>query len=125
MHLKSLLIAFVLLTFSCRKDKLSGDHIILKGTWSSFPRYTCGFAGGTLYDSQLKLELLEKGNYTLYQNGKKIEDGRLQKKDGYVTFICNEKNSMLNTKQILKYNADTLFIERSCNDSYTYILQKN
>lgn len=119
-----LLFAFVLFSCSCRKDKLTGDHIILKGTWSSFPRYNCGFAGG-MYDQKLKLELQEKGKYILYENGKKVEDGRLQNKDGYVTFVCNENKSKLNKKQILKFNSDTLNIDYGCGGGYLHVLVKN
>ena len=114
-----------LITFSCKKDKLTGDNKILIGTWASISK-TCGCCTiiGTPYDPQYKLELLEKGKYKLYQKGKKIEDGQLLIVDGFVTFKCGERKGHFNDKKIVKFNSDTLNIDHGCEKEFQYTFVK-
>lgn len=73
-----------------------------------------------------KLELIEKGKYKLYSGNKKIEQGRILIIDGLVTFKCNERNNNLGGRKILRFNKDTLNIDRNgCDDDYVYRFIKN
>ena len=120
--IKQLILSTILILtiFSCKKDKLTGDNKILIGTWTTIP-YSCGCCtapGGTPTDPKYKLELIEKGKYKLYKDGKKIEDGRLLIVDGFLTFKCGEMKSHFDGKKIDKFNADTLKLDRSCEKEY-------
>jgi len=115
------------LTTSCKKDKLTGDNQVLVGSWTSTSTLpNCGTIPGQPYNPNFKLELKEKGNYKLFRGDKKIETGRLLIVNGLVTFDCREKNSELNARKILKFNADTLNIDRNvCYDDYEFRFVKN
>jgi hypothetical protein len=117
--------AILLFAFSCKKDKLTGDYRVLTGTWTSISN-SCGCCTipGTGYDPFYKLELVEKGKYTLYQGGKKIECGRLLNADGFVTFECGESKSHFDGKKIHKFNNDTLNIDRRCENEFVYTFVK-
>jgi hypothetical protein len=118
---------FILTLISCKKDKLIGDNTTLIGTWTSISTLAnCGIVAGQPYNPDFKLELIERGKYKLYQGGKKIEQGRLIIKNNLVTFECIKKKSVLDARKILKFNSDTLNIDRNgCNDDYEYRFVKN
>ena len=120
------IVIFVCLT-SCKKDKLTGDNKVLVGSWTSIStRANCGVVIGQPYNPNLKLELKEKGTYKLFRDDKKVETGRTLIIDGLVTFECDEKNSELNGRKILNFNADTLNIDRNtCKDDYYFRFKKN
>lgn len=112
---------------SCKKDKLTGDNKVLVGSWTSISTLAnCGFVIGQPYNPKLKLELKEKGTYKLFRDNKKVETGRTLVVNGLVTFECSEKNSELNGRKILKFNSDTLNIDRNgCDDDYQFRFKKN
>lgn len=126
-RLSLILTTLVLLVTGCKKDKLTGDNNVLVGSWSSISTLAnCGFVIGQPYNPNLKLELKEKGTYKLFRGDKKIETGRTLIVNGLVTFECSEKNSELNGRKILKFNSDTLNIDRnSCDDDYQFRFKKN
>lgn len=121
-------VIFTLVLSACKKDKLAGDNTVLIGTWASIP-LACGCCTsiGIPHDPALKLELLERGRYKLYQNGKKVEAGRLLDIDGSITFKCLDlgKKYFLNGRKIVTFNNDTLNIDHSCEKEYVYTLVKN
>lgn len=115
---------------SCKKDKLANDYKELIGTWTTLSSMgdvgNCGFVMGTSTNTNLKLKLIEKGRYKLYSGDKKIEAGRLIIKNGLVTFEDTERKSTLNGRTILKFNSDTLSIDRNvCDNAYVYNFVKN
>lgn len=115
---------------SCKKDKLTNDNAVLIGTWTSISTMAepgnCGFVIGHFTNPYLKLKLMEKGRYELYNDEKKIETGRLIAKNGLVSFEHIQKNGILSGRTILKFNSDTLNIDRnSCDDDYVFIFVKN
>jgi hypothetical protein len=115
-----------LIAFSCKKDKLTGDNKLLIGTWITIPK-TCGCCTfiGTPHDPLYKLELLERGKYKLYENGKKIEYGKLIIVNGYVTFDCSElTKSRFDGKRIETFNSDTLNIDIICKTDFVYTFIK-
>ena len=122
-----ILVALIFFLTNCKKDKLTGDNKELVGTWTSISTTLgCGIVIGQPYNPNLKLVLIEKGKYKLYGGDKKTEQGRLLLKNGLVTFECNEKNSDLDGRTILKFNSDTLNIDRNaCNDDYQFRFVKN
>lgn len=134
-HTLSLAILILFLT-GCKKDKFTDDYKTLVGTWTSISTYSggCGTFVGHAINPNFRLVLLEKGKYKLYSGDKKIEEGRLQIKNNLVTFIQNnletfhltKKKSRLHESQILKFNSDTLNIDRNgCDDDYAYSFVKN
>jgi hypothetical protein len=130
--MKTIKLLFIIATLSfsaasCKKDKLTDDNNVLVGTWTSISTaYACGFNIGQPENPNLKLELKEKGKYTLFSGDKKTETGRILLDNGLVTFKCGEKKSALNGRKILAFNADTLNIDRNvCNDDYEYRFTKN
>ncbi len=127
--MRSLIISsiFIFALFSCKKDKLSGDNKVLVGTWISISTLAnCGTVPGSPMNPNYKLELIEKGKYKLYSGSKKIEQGRILIINGLVTFKCNERNTILNGRKVLKFNKDTLNIDRNtCDDDYAYRFIKN
>lgn len=122
-----LLAVLVFSIVCCKKDKLTGDNQVLVGSWTSISTLAnCGTIPGMPSNPDFTLELKEKGTYKLVQGNKKIETGRLLLVNGFVTFDCREKGSELNGKKILKFNSDTLNIDRNgCDDDYTFRFKKN
>ena len=114
----------------CKKDKLTNDYKELIGTWTTISSMgdvdNCGFVIGTPTNPNLKLTIIEKGRYKLYSGDKKTDAGRLIIKNGFVTFEDVERNSKLNSRTILKFNSDTLSIDRTvCDNDYVYQFVKN
>ncbi len=109
-------------TSGCKKDKLTGDNKTLIGTWTSISTLAnCGTLPGQPMNPNFKLVLIEKGKYKLYRGNKKSEQGKLIIKNGLVTFECSERNNDLDGRTILKFNSDTLNIDRNgCDDDYAY-----
>jgi hypothetical protein len=117
-------------TSGCKKDKLTGDNKTLIGTWTSISTMAepgnCGFVAGHSTNPNLKLTLMEKGRYKLYSGDKKIETGRLIIKNGFVTFEDIQRKSTLSGRTILKFNSDSLNIDRNgCGDDYVFRFVKN
>lgn len=130
MKTNKLLLVFTTLIFSitaCKKDTLTGDNKALIGTWTSISTVAnCGIVVGQPKNPNLKLVLIEKGKYKLYRGNKKSEQGRLIIKNGLVTFVCIERNNDLDGRTILKFNSDTLNIDRNgCDDDYVFRFVKN
>jgi hypothetical protein len=122
--------AIICLLNGCKKDKLTNDYNVLVGTWTTISSMgevgNCGFVIGTQTNPNLKLTLIEKGRYKLYSGDKKIESGRLIIKNGLMTFEDIERNSTLSGTTILKFNSDTLNIDRNpCDDDYVFRFVKN
>lgn len=120
---------FVLVINSCKKDKLTGDNKVLIGTWT-YVNSICDCCELPLnIGRSFKLDLSEKGKYTLYQDGNKVEHGRLTNVNGFVTFNCRDKkkeSEFLNTRKISKFNSDTIYIGLGfCGDSNYDIYIKN
>jgi hypothetical protein len=120
---------FVLAINSCKKDKLTGDNKVLIGTWTYVNSF-CDCCEITFFvDRDLKLDLSEKGKYTLFQDGNEVEHGRLTNVNGFVTFNCRDKkkeSDFLNTRKISKFNSDTLYIGLGfCGDGNYDIYIKN
>lgn len=115
---------------SCKKDKLTNDNEVLIGTWTSISTMVepgnCGFVPGHATNPNLKLTLMERGRYKLYNEEKKIESGRLIMKNGLVKFEHIQKEGTLSGRTILKFNSDTLNIDRNgCDDDYVFKFVKN
>ena len=115
---------------SCKKDKLTNDNAMLIGTWTSISTMAepgnCGFVPGHSTNPYLKLTLMENGRYELFDEDKKIETGRLIVKNGLVTFEHIQKKGTLSGRTILKFNSDTLNIDRNaCDDGYVFRFLKN
>lgn len=114
----------------CKKDTLTNDNSVLIGTWTSISSMAqpgnCGIIAGYLSNPNFKLTLLEKGKFKLITSDNKTETGRLILKNGLVTFDYKRKTGTLNGSTILKFNADTLNIDRNmCNDDYLFRFVKN
>lgn len=116
------LLFFLCLLNACKKDRLEGEFAVINGTWhSTTTTLGCGIVVGIPTNPNLKLELMEKGRYKLYHDNKKIETGRTEIINGYVTFKCNKKESELNDKVLRYYNADTLGIDlNACGDDFAF-----
>jgi hypothetical protein len=104
-------VIMVLVLFTtCKKTKLRGEFSELPGTYY----WNRGWGDGGTHD--LKLDLKERGKYKLFRGKLKIEHGRLLKADGYLKFISekliNNKNLMLDNKQIVFLGNDTINITR-------------
>lgn len=126
--IKTIIAASVVVALSgCKKHKLEGEQSVLTGTWTStYTINNCGFVAGQPIDPSFKLELIEKGKYKLYSGSRTVEHGILLNADGYVIFKCNKKESYLHGRRILKFNSDTLNIDRNmCEDDYFYRFVKN
>jgi hypothetical protein len=123
----SILIISILIVMGCKKDKLTGDKNVLIGSWASISTVLgCGIVIGEPDNPDFKLELTEKCKYKLCHEDKKIETGRLLLVNGLVTFKCSEKDSKLNGLKILKFNSDTLNIDRNaCDDDYQFSFVKH
>lgn len=119
------LFAYVLLLFSltnCQKAKLVDQKRVLIGTWTSLPtNLSCGYIPVGGLNPNLKLELFERGKYKLYKGDTKIEAGRLLEIDGYLTFDCLDRDNELKYRKILKFNSDSLNIDRNeCGEDYKF-----
>lgn len=100
---------------ACKKEKLKGEYSVLEGKW----HWSRGWGDGGTFE--LKLDLKERGRYNLFRNKNKIEYGRLEKKNGYITFISeklfNNKDLLLNTKQIVFMSNDSINVTKyDCKD---------
>lgn len=130
--IKYILIFSAIICFltNCKKDKLTNENKMLIGTWISISTMAepgnCGFVIGHSTNPNLILTLIEKGRYKLYSGDKKIETGRIIIKNGLVTFEHIQRKSTLSGRTILKFNSDTLNIDRnSCDDDYVFRFVKN
>jgi len=67
------------------------------------------------------LTLMEKGKYKVCSDSKTIDHGRLLIKNNLVTFESNKKHGEFDGRTILKFNSDSLNIDRNgCQDDYVY-----
>ena len=67
-----ILLALSIIITSCKKDKLTDKNTLLIGTWNSISTIAhCGIIAGQPINPNLKLILIEKGNYKLYRGDKK------------------------------------------------------
>ncbi|MDD2983684.1 MAG: hypothetical protein PHQ74_09875 [Crocinitomicaceae bacterium] len=112
--------SLIIISSACKKDKMIDKNKEMTGTWNSIhTTANCGVNIGTPVNPELKLIIAEKGYYRLYQKDKKIEKGRMLIQNGLVTFNCSENKSELDGKIVIKFNADSLNIDRNiCNDDY-------
>jgi hypothetical protein len=107
-----------LLIFSfiyCKKVKLRKEYAVLEGSWHWYRGWGDGGA------HELELDLKERGRFKLFRGKKKIEYGRLVKKDGYVKFVSENliynKQLMLDQKMIVFMSNDSINITRTdCAD---------
>lgn len=123
--LKYFICALWLISFSnCNKAKLRGEYAVLEGSWNWYR----GWGDGGSHE--LKLDLKERGRFKLFRGKKKIEYGRLVKKDGYVKFISenlvNNKELILDQKMIVFMSNDSINITKTdCADCAFSTFSKN
>lgn len=123
----SVLATLVFFLISCKKDKLTGDNKTLIGTWTSISTLAnCGIIPGQPMNPNWTLTLMEKGKYKVCSGSKTIDYGRLLIKNDLVTFVSNKRHGEFDGRTILKFNSDSLNIDRNvCQDDYTYRFVKN
>lgn len=120
----------VLLFTACKKEKLTGENEKLIGNWTSIMTHGETGGCGTFIEHpenpNFELILEAKGKYKLFQEGERIEKGKLIKVDGNITFKSNQNSETLDGRSILKFNVDTLHIDRNlCDDAYVYTMIKD
>jgi hypothetical protein len=116
------LLFFLCLLNACKKDRLNGDNAVMVGTWNSTTTTEgCGIIVGIPANPHLKLEMMESGRYKLYRDNDKIESGRTQIINGFVTFKSIRNGSELDGKVVRFFNADTLGIDlNNCGDDFAF-----
>jgi len=116
------LLFFLCLLNACKKDRIEGDNAVMLGTWhSTTTTLGCGIIVGIPTNPHLKLEIMESGRYKLYRDNDKIESGRTQIINGFVTFKSIKNGSELNDKVVRYFNADTLGIDlNNCGDDFAF-----
>ena len=92
------------------------------GTWNSTTTAEgCGIIVGIPTNPHLKLEIMVSGRYKLYRDNDKIESGRAQIINGFVTFKSIKNGSELDGKVVRYFNADTLGIDlNNCGDDFAF-----
>ena len=123
----SVLTSLIVFLVSCKKDELTADNKVLIGTWTSISTLAnCGTIPGQSINPNWKLTLMEKGKYKVYSGCKTIDYGRLFIKNNLVTFESNKMHGEFNGRTILKFDSDSLNIDRNyCQDDYAFRFVKN
>ncbi|MHB8261298.1 MAG: hypothetical protein ACYDCN_10465 [Bacteroidia bacterium] len=100
------LILILIAILGCKKTKLDGEYSGLTGNWV----WIWGWEDGG--NTNFKLDLIEKGKYTLYNGSDKIDFGRLVEKNNTLTFISDKLfhkgHFSSGETQITSFKNDTL-----------------
>ena len=111
-----IIVMFILIMTSCKKTKLEGEYTNLSGTWKWYSGWS---DNGNI---NLKLDLLEKGKYKLYNGNDKIDFGRLVEKNSRLKFISdrlfNKGTFSDNEHTIVSIKEDSLVI--GSDDTFDY-----
>ena len=123
------LIIFLLLIFSCKKERMVGDYNQYIGEYEWL--YTAGGFAPMYYSPEtekfnLKLKIKKSGRCYLYKNNEEICKGIIDKMNGKLIISLKNKNENVYAISdfITKLKNDTLMLGGGCCDKQQAVLKK-